>query len=93
MIKTVRRYYLLKRLAKRDANESALEATWRAKQEAEPGTALPVGFPYSSRLAAAGYLVAEDIDGADACELRDEVGLSPRESETVINAVSELLAP
>lgn len=67
---SARRYRLLKRLVARQQGEAGLEGAWRSKQEATtPATALPAGFPFSTTLAAAGYLVQEDLDGADADEL------------------------
>lgn len=88
-IKSTRRYYLLKRLyARRLAEDS--ERIWQAKQEAEPGTLLPAAFPHRAELAAVGYTTAADLDGADADELTETVGLSTREADAVIAAFEAL---
>ena len=52
---------------------------WRAKQEAQPGTALPADFPYLSRLAAEGYTTVHDLDGADVEEMIS-AGFNEREA-------------
>jgi hypothetical protein len=85
-----RRYYLLKRLAARHA-EDLLETHWRAEQLAQPGTALPAGFPSKAKLEAVGYVAAEDLDGAECQELRDEVGLNERQAQSAIDAAAALL--
>lgn len=88
-LKSVRRVYLHKRIAAR-AQLSNLEPVWQAKQEAEPGTALPASFPFLSELEAVGYTTREDLDGADADELVDHVSLSKRDAEAVIAAFQAL---
>lgn len=59
-IATVRRYYLLKAHAAERAT-SQLAATWRAKQQALPGNAIPTTVPAQPALGAAGYLTIEDL--------------------------------
>ena len=84
-----RRVYLLARRFALLADELGLAGVWRAKQEAEPGAALPSGFPFTTKLDEAGYTTAADLDGADEHELVD-AGLSPREASTVLAAAAEL---
>lgn len=85
-----RRYYLLKRLAARHA-EDLLENNWRGEQERQPGTPLPDDFPAKAKLEAVGYTAAEDIDGADCQELIEEVGLTERVAQVVLDAAAALL--
>jgi hypothetical protein len=68
-INTVRRFYLLKRLAAYSQGDKGLAGVWRQKQEAESGTALAADFPSRALLVAAGYSTTEDLDGADTDEL------------------------
>ncbi len=89
-VNTARRYYLLKRLAAALAGDEELAAVWRSKQEATTGTALPEGFPLAAKLALAGYLVAQDLDGADEGELATNADLSSREALAVIAAIAAL---
>jgi hypothetical protein len=83
-----RRYYLAKRHAAADAEDTALEAVWQAKQEAESGTALADDFPYLTRLIAAGYSTEEDLAGADATELEAQ-GFASREAAAIVAAAAE----
>jgi hypothetical protein len=83
-----RRFYLLKRLVAVAAC-SSLASTWRAKQEAEPGTALPTTFPHRDRLVAAGYSTKEDLDGADATELAWS-GFGSRDATAILEAWAAL---
>jgi hypothetical protein len=69
-VRRPRRYYLLKRLALAARGEYEQSLVFKAKQEFEPGTSLPVGFPHSAALVLAGYAALEDIDGADSAELQ-----------------------
>jgi len=85
-VKRPRRYYLHKRLEARLFEDSDLETSWQAKQEAEPGVALSVGFPNRSELAAIGYTTTEDLDGADEAELV-RAGLTQRQAQDVIAAL------
>jgi hypothetical protein len=82
-----RRYYLLKRHAAAARRDDGLAAAWHAKQELEPGTALPADLPALSRLNAAGYTAREDLDGATTDELQRH-GLSHREASAVIKALT-----
>ena len=86
LLKRARRYYLAKRVAARRDDDEALELTWQAKQEAEPGTALAADYPARAALVAAGYTTTEDLDGADADELR-AAGLSTRDAEAALAAL------
>ncbi len=88
-IKRPRRHYLLKRLEAR-AECSSLELAWRAKQEAEPGTALPTGFPSKATLADNGYTTEEDLDGADEAELEKTAGLRKYEATAALSALAAL---
>lgn len=84
-----RRYYLAKRQGAAADEETALEAVWQGKQEAEPGTALATDFPYLTRLQAVGYSTEEDLSGADADELVDQ-GFTSREAAAIIAAFAAL---
>lgn len=84
-----RRFYLLKRFAAVDTL-SGLDAVWRAKQEQTPATALAPGFPFLSRLQAAGYSAVEDLTGATARELILRAGLNRREANAVLAAMESL---
>lgn len=86
----VRRFYLMKRLAAL-REQSGFDQVWQAKQEAEPGTALPSDFPNRAALVSAGYSTAEDLDGADADELRNNAGLHAAQATEVLNAAAALL--
>jgi len=86
-VPTPRRYFLL---ARQNAWDEGVAAVWRAKQEAQPGTALPESFPARAALAAAGYTTVEDLDGANESELSG-AGLSTREARDVISAAKALL--
>jgi len=87
---TARHYYLLNRLAADQRTEFAVRDVWKGKQEAEPGTALPTSFPSYAALSAIGYTTKEDLDGADADELVETVGLSQSEAAAVMAAVATL---
>jgi hypothetical protein len=89
-LKRPRRYLLLKRLSSR-TTEDGLWNVWKQAQEAQPGTALSAGFPSLSALAEAGYTTIEDLDGADAAELKDNCGLSARDAQAVLTALAPLL--
>jgi hypothetical protein len=82
---SARRYYLAKRHAAAEAEDTALEAVWQGKQESESGAALASTFPYLDRLADAGYSTEEDLAGADATELEAQ-GFSARESAAIVAA-------
>ena len=85
-----RRYCLYKRYNAKLSGEDALESLWQCKQALEPGTALPSGFPNREQLAAAGYTTDEDLNGADAQEIHECVGLSQGAAEAVIAAYAAL---
>ena len=85
-----RRYCLLKSQASADRVEWGLQAVWLGKQALIVGTALPVGFPMLTELAVAHYTDAEDLDGADAAELRKRAGLTLAQANAVIAAATAL---
>ena len=89
-LKTARRYYLGKRREAAALDQYAVSDVWGAKQEAEPGTVLPSGFPVASKLALLNYTTVQDIDGANEEELRC-AGLTSREATAVIAALQPLL--
>lgn len=80
---TLRRYYLLKRIAAERQGEDGLAAGWKYKQETIPWPDLPAGFPARVRLMESGYTTVRDLDGATETELR----LNARLSKTEITAV------
>lgn len=88
--KRPRRYYLLKRLDARAAGDWALEEAWQSKQQGEPGSALPTGFPSKSELEAVGYATVEDVDGADCCELQNNAHLSSSQANAALAAIAAL---
>lgn len=63
-----------------------LEETWDNKRREIAGTAIPVGFPARSALLAAGYLVTEEVDGADETELK-AAGLTSSQAAAVLAAI------
>jgi len=85
-----RRFYLWKRLSANAQGLYAMGAVWRAKQDDEPGVALPDTFPSRSRLLSIGYSTKEDLVGADVDELVEYVGISQREAEAVLAAFAKL---
>jgi hypothetical protein len=87
-----RRYLHRERMNARFRSEYELESAWRAKQEAQPGTALPSTFPFLSQLAAGGYTTQQDLHGADSCELQEIADLNPRDAQAVLSALA-MLAP
>jgi hypothetical protein len=89
-VKTPRRHALLKSQGHRLQQNEELAATWKAKQQAIPGTALPASFPLQARLAVAGYSTVEDLDGTDEDELV-RAGLTQREAQTTMAALAALL--
>lgn len=80
-----RRYCFLKQ---KEAAElcNDMDGIWRAKRLAEPGTSIPNNLPARSLLIAAGYLVIEEIQGADETELT-EAGLNSAQAAAVIAAL------
>lgn len=90
-VTSYRRYALLKRFAWLfDNDNSAMAGVWRAKQEEQPGTDLPLGFPFLSTIQAAGYSTREDLDGSDDTELARYCGLSQRDAQVVLAAFAAL---
>lgn len=87
---SVRRYYLLERLAARRREDFAMSSVFRAKQEAEAATPLPIDFPSRAPLVAAGYSTVEDINGADIEELLC-AKLTTKQAETVLTELAALL--
>jgi hypothetical protein len=88
-----RRYCHRERMNARARDEGEMEGVWRAKQEAQPGTPLPVTFPFIAELAFAGYTTLEDLQGADRDELIAIALLSPRDADAVLDAYLRLPAP
>lgn len=90
MIKSARRYYLLKwRAYACIEGEEALASVYQGKHAAEPATPLPVDFPSRSKLVSANYTAVEDVDGASLQELQRH-GLSLGEADAVIQALQAL---
>lgn len=87
---TLRRFYLKKRTMARLNGDLALSSVWHARQEEQAGTALPVGFPAATELAAAGYTTAEDLDGATCEELVEWALISSRAARSVLAAYAAL---
>jgi hypothetical protein len=82
---THRRYCFLKyKAAWRD--ESNVDTAWDAKRRLLPGTTLPTTFPARSLLIAAGYLVLEEVEGADSTELI-AAGLTSSQAAAVLAAL------
>lgn len=92
-INNVRRYYHRERMNARAEGKPSLEGTWRAKQEAQPGTPLPIGFPYLAQLKDAGYEMIEDLNGADLHELERIARMTRQEAHYVLDAYAILIAP
>jgi hypothetical protein len=89
-VRSVRRYYLLERLAACARDDFAIASVFRAKQEAEPATPLPADFPSRAVLVAAGYSTVEDINGADLEELQC-ARLTTKQAVTVLTELAALL--
>jgi len=89
-LNTPRRYFLRKAQFFYEMQLEALAAAYRAKQDAQPGTSLPLDFPSRTKLAAARYTTREDLDGADAPELLRYAQLNMREARAVLTAVAAL---
>lgn len=88
-VKSVRRYYLLKRLFCKRAEDDN-ERVWQALQDEAAGDALPSTFPSREALVAAGYSTRQDLDGADEDELIEQVGLGRNEAKAVLAALAAL---
>lgn len=87
---TLRRFYLKKRMMARGNGEHALSGLWQGRQEAETGTDLPSDFPSRAALIAAGYPAVQDLEGADASELREWARLSAPAANAVVAAYAAL---
>jgi hypothetical protein len=85
---THRRYAFLK-MRRAAVDESPTEMAWDGIRRGEPGTTLPVTVPARAELVAAGYLVLEEVEGADETELTN-AGLSPQQAAAVLAAVESL---
>jgi hypothetical protein len=84
-VRSASRYRFLRyRLALEQS--SNLADVWDAKRRAIPGTELPSDFPARAALIAYGYLVTEEIAGADATEL-SRSGLSGSQAAAVLAAL------
>lgn len=89
-IGTLRRFYLLKRLAAMERLEFSLAAVWQSKQEEQSSTVLPVDFPHRAALALYGYTAIEDLEFTDVDELVYYAKLTRRAAEEVIAAHAAL---
>jgi hypothetical protein len=84
-VSTLRRYYHLKAKAAIRLQETALAATFTAKQKNLPGTPLPLAFPSRTRLVAGGYSTFEDITDITNKELQ-QLGIVGRALTAVTEA-------
>ena len=90
-IRNPRRHALIKRIAAAEREDTDYELIWQAKQASYwGGLTLPTDFPFRARLAAIGYTVAEDLDGASEDELMGTVSLTRAQAKGVLAAL-ELL--
>lgn len=87
-VNTHRRFAFLKMQAA-VADQSPMGPAWDGIRKGDPGTELPANFPARTNLVSAGYLVVEEVDGADETELTN-AGLSPQQAAAVIAAVESL---
>jgi hypothetical protein len=91
MIKSLRRFALLKRRAAHCDAKYAIRDLWAYKQTEEyPGTELPADFPFRDELVARWYFALEDIDGADECELQEQ-GFSSGQAAEILAETALLL--
>lgn len=88
--KTARRFFLRKSQDLYFEQLEGLAAAYRAKQDGQPGTPLPVDFPHLGALTAARYTTREDLDGADVLELTRYANLSTRDARAVLTAFAAL---
>ncbi len=84
-VKSHRRYCFLKYHMARNT-ELGDPDTWDAKRRSLPGTPIPSTMPAGPALAAAGYLVIEEIEGANATELIN-AGLTAPQAAAVLAAL------
>jgi hypothetical protein len=68
------------------ARSEEMESVWDGKRKACEGTPIPDAFPYRSQLISHGYLVLEEIRGADAREL-SRAGLTSAQAAAVLAAI------
>lgn len=87
-----RRYCHRERMNARVQSNGQLESVWRAKQEAQPGTPLPLTFPFLAKLEIGGYTTQQDLLGADEDELMQIAELNQRDAQAVLAAFA-LLPP
>lgn len=80
-----RRYCFLK-MRRGLLNGDDTDLMWDGKRRAIAGTAIPAEFPARAALLRAGYLVVEELDGANASELQ-AAGLSSSQSAAVLAAI------
>jgi hypothetical protein len=90
-VRSPRRYFLLKQRSHLDTDPE-LSSAFKAKHDAEPGTAFPETIPSQAALAAGGYTTVEDADGADVDELVTWAALNRREAEAVLAAIAEFVS-
>lgn len=90
LLKIYRRYCHRERMNARVLGNGQLESVWRAKQEAQPGNALPSTFPFLTALTTGGYTTREDLDGADLYELQAIALLAKRDAQVVLDAYAAL---
>ena len=86
VIATHRRYLYLKYAYNARLGEDDRATVWDAKRRLVPGTTIPVSFPARTALLAAGFLVLEEIEGADETELTT-AGLSTLQAAAVVAAL------
>lgn len=89
-VRCARRYFLLNALSAELVDDRGLASAWRSKQQDQPGTPLPAGFPFRSELAEVGYTAVEDLDGADARELEQTTDLPTEHIEAILKALEAL---
>lgn len=89
-VNSARRFYLLQaQFLEGDRNSESLKQVWWGKQEGQPGTAFPAGFPFQAELIAAHYKALEDLNGADQEELINQ-GLKFFQAKAVLAAFAEI---
>jgi len=62
------------------------DKVWNGKRREIPGTDLPQDFPARAALLLAGYLVTEELDGANTRELQ-AAGLTSTQAAAVLAAI------
>lgn len=84
-----RRVYFFKQRAAYARLEDGLGDAWTDKRLAEPGTPLPVTFPWRAAAIAAGVLAIEDIDGASIVALTT-LGLNSQQATDIFNRIERI---